>query len=237
MVKEKVAAHSVQNSVVYSSKHWNLLRKLRESAVSIMEALVDLNPSIHGSICRGDIRESSDIDIIFFDVIPEFRIEKSLQDLELDLLERTLIQATPLSAVKAHMKFQMENEVVLTWPLFPFLPREIDFYAFGGILSLLELKADLRVQGVDKRLLLIEPTPDGHREIRVDNNNAGKIARTLKISINTVQERLRVLERRDKLGRTGVFQKRELAPDESFGSVLKQLVERNPATRRRQQKK
>jgi predicted nucleotidyltransferase len=237
LVKEKVAAQSAQNTVVYSTAHWNLLRKLRESTVSLMEALALLNPSVHGSICRGDIKETSDIDIIFFDVIPEYKIEKALQELKLDLMERTLIQATPLSAVKAHLKYQMDSEVVITWPLFPFLPREIDFYAFGGIMTYPQMKDDLRVQGIDKRLLLIEPTPEGHNEFRVDRNNAATVARTLNISIDTIYERLRVLKRRDKFGRTGVFQKRELAPDESFGTVLKQLVERNPATRRRQQKK
>ena len=102
MVKEKVAADSAQNHIVYSTQHWDHLKKIRESALSIMKAISHLNPSIHGSICRGDVKESSDIDIIFFDVIPEFLIEKALQELDLVLVERTLVQATPLSAVKAH---------------------------------------------------------------------------------------------------------------------------------------
>ena len=39
--------------------------------------------------------------------------------------------------------------------------------------------------------------------------------------------------RRDEVGRTGVFVKRELAPDESFEAVLADLAARNPAVRRR----
>ncbi|MHA1252480.1 MAG: nucleotidyltransferase domain-containing protein, partial [Candidatus Helarchaeota archaeon] len=66
---------------------------------------------------------------------------------------------------------------------------------------------------------------------------ASVIAKKLKISIETVLERIRVLEHRDKVGRTGVFLKRMLRPDESFGEVLNQIKDSNPATRRRIRRK
>jgi predicted nucleotidyltransferase len=42
--------------------------------------------------------------------------------------------------------------------------------------------------------------------------------------------------KRDAVGRTGVFVKRELAPDETFELALKKLSDSNPAVRRRMKK-
>jgi len=39
--------------------------------------------------------------------------------------------------------------------------------------------------------------------------------------------------KRDEVGRTGVFIKKELAPDETFEMALKKLADDNPAVRRR----
>jgi len=53
------------------------------------------------------------------------------------------------------------------------------------------------------------------------------------ISVETVLDRVRVLTRRDKIGRTGLFIERELLPDETFESVLKKLADKKPEVRRR----
>jgi predicted nucleotidyltransferase len=42
--------------------------------------------------------------------------------------------------------------------------------------------------------------------------------------------------KRDEVGRTGVFIKKELAADETFEMALKRLAEGNPAVRRRVKK-
>jgi predicted nucleotidyltransferase len=60
------------------------------------------------------------------------------------------------------------------------------------------------------------------------------VAKLLGISAETVLDRVHALTRRDTVGRTGVFVKRELAPEETFEGSLKRLVEANPAVRRRQ---
>ncbi len=237
LVKEKVAGLSTRREVIYSDEDWELFKNLRTSALPLLDALSPLNPAIHGSLCRGDVKESSDIDIVFFDTIPEFLIEESLRPLDLAIMERSLVQATPLSAVKAHIKYRMDHEIILTWPLIPFKPREIEFYYFGGLLTLDKMKTNIRVPGINKQLLYIEPISTGHIEIRVSADNAGVLAKKLNISVDTIMERLRVLERRDKVGRTGIFHKQILSPEESFGGAFKQLVERNPATRRRLRRK
>jgi predicted nucleotidyltransferase len=51
----------------------------------------------------------------------------------------------------------------------------------------------------------------------------------LKISLETVLDRVHALLRRDEVGRTGVFLERELAEGETFELALKKLAERKPS--------
>ena len=94
------------------------------------------------------------------------------------------------------------------------------------------LNKDVRVPGVDKRLMLIEPASEGHVESAVVGQEEA-VANLLGVSLNTVLDRVHALLRRDKVGRTGVFIERELSPDETFELVLKKLADQNPAVRRR----
>jgi predicted nucleotidyltransferase len=83
-----------------------------------------------------------------------------------------------------------------------------------------------------KRLMLIEPTLEGHVESTIIGQEEA-VAGLLGISVSTVLDRVRTLLRRDKTGRTGVFIERELLPNETFEMALKKLVAQNPAVRRR----
>jgi predicted nucleotidyltransferase len=58
----------------------------------------------------------------------------------------------------------------------------------------------------------------------------------LRISTQTVLDRVHALTRRDEVGRTGVFLKKELGPNETFELALKRLSDLNPAVRRRLKK-
>ncbi|MEM3105226.1 MAG: DNA polymerase subunit beta, partial [Candidatus Bathyarchaeia archaeon] len=60
-----------------------------------------------------------------------------------------------------------------------------------------------------------------------------EVARELGISVAVVEERVRVLKRRDEHGRTGLFVKRLLTEGENFESVLEEIVSKNPPARRR----
>ncbi|HMF31698.1 MAG TPA: DNA polymerase subunit beta, partial [Candidatus Lokiarchaeia archaeon] len=100
-------------------------------------------------------------------------------------------------------------------------------------IDLAGLKQDNRVPGINKKLMLVEPNPGGHTETRVTRENAPHAARELDITVETIYERIRVLERRDKVGRTGIFLKRSLGPDESFGDVLREIEASNPTAKRR----
>jgi predicted nucleotidyltransferase len=81
-------------------------------------------------------------------------------------------------------------------------------------------------------LMLIEPTERGHVESSIVGHEEA-VAKVLGISAETVLDRVHTLLKRDEVGRTGVFVKRELAADETFELALKKLADTNPAVRRR----
>lgn len=235
MPREKVAAHYITREIKYNTQIWEIFNQKRKIALELMNALNKFNPFIHGSIARGDIKPTSDIDIIIPHIIDEYQLIQPLETIKYEIIERWLVQATPLSAIKANLV--LTPEIILTIPLIPFYPREIQFYDFGGKIGLDEVQQGIRVPGINKQLLLIDPTEDGHIESRVTEQNAGQVSKILGISISTILERIRVLERRDKVGRTGVYLKRLVPPTKSFGQVLNEISSHFPASRRRIRRK
>ncbi|MDH5390546.1 MAG: nucleotidyltransferase domain-containing protein [Candidatus Bathyarchaeota archaeon] len=218
--------------VIYDKKRWKLLRELRSNTVQIMEILdkFHLRSIAHGSIARGDVSETSDIDVFLPDPPSSFMIETALERSGVQVNRRIVVQATPLYALKGYI--EIDKQRCISFPLAKLRPVEKDFYKFGGEASLSMLKKDMRVSGVDKRLMLIEPTSEGH----VESNVVGReeaVANLLGVSLNTVLDRVHALLRRAEVGRTGVFIERELSPDETFELVLKKLADQNPAVRRR----
>lgn len=218
--------------VIYDEKRWKLLRELRSKTVQTMEILekFHLRSIVHGSIARGDVSETSDIDIFLPDPPSSFIIETTLERSGVPVNRRIVVQATPLYAVKGYI--EIDKQRCISFPLAKLRPVEKDFYKFGGEASLSMLRKDVRVPGVDKRLMLIEPTSEGHVESAVVGREE-VVANLLGVSLNTVLDRVHALLRRDEVGRTGVFIERELSPDETFELVLKKLADQNPAVRRR----
>ncbi len=232
VMAKKPVTRAERVEVVYDEKHWKLLREMRSKAVEIMEVLDRSHlPSIlHGSIARGDISEKSDVDVFLPDPPSSFAVETALERARIPTNRRIVVQATPFYAVKGYI--DLDEQRCVSFPLVKLRHVERDFYRFSGEASLPTLKTDRRVSGVDKRLMLIEPTLKGH----VESNVVGReeaVADLLGISLNTVLDRVHALLRRDQVGRTGVFIERELSPDETFEMVLKKLADQNPAVRRR----
>lgn len=218
--------------VIYDNKHWKVLRQLRTKAIDIMEILegCHLRSIVHGSISRGDVSKTSDIDVFLPDPPSSFVIETLLEKSGFRSYNRTVVQATPIYALKGHI--ELDSQTSLSFPLVKLRPVEKEFYRFGGEASFSMLIEDRRVLGVDKRLMLIEPTSDGHVETAVVGQEEA-VANRLGVSLNTVLDRVRALIRRDEIGRTGVFIEKELATDETFEQALKKLSDQNPAVRRR----
>ncbi len=228
----KPAARSEYREVTYTPARWARLKQLRENALPVMTALeaFHLTSTVHGSLARGDVKEGSDIDIFIAEVQNSFLVETALQKAQVPIDARRIVQATPNYAMKAHI--EIDEAITVTFPLMEMRRVEREFYRFGGEADLAQLKADVRVVGVDKRLMLIEPSEKGH----VESSIVGKEEATSKllgISAETVLDRVHALLKRDAVGRTGVFVNKELTPEETFEFVLKKVSEANPAVRRR----
>ena len=232
IMAKKPVTRAERVEVVYDKKHWKLLRELRSKAVQIMEVLdrCHLPSIVHGSIARGDVSEKSDIDVFLRESPSSFAVETALERARIHVNRRIVVQATPFYAVKGYI--ELDEQRCVSFSLVKLRHVERDFYRFSGEVSLSTLKKDIRVSGVDKRLMLIEPTLVGHVESSVVGREE-TVARLLGASLNTVLDRVHALLRRDEVGRTGVFVERELSPDETFEMVLKKLADKNPAVRRR----
>lgn len=218
--------------VVYDVERWNLLEESRQKSERIMEALevFHLESIVHGSIARGDVNSKSDIDIFIHHQTSSFLVEIALEKAGIPVNRRLVVQATPTYAMKAYI--EIDENASVSFPLMKMRKVEREFYKFGGEVSLENLREGLRVCGVDKRLMLIEPTEKGHRESTIVGCE-DQVAKLLEISVETVLDRVHALLRRDEVGRTGVFVEKELSSGETFEMALKRLADQNPAVRRR----
>ena len=235
MKKENILRDHFEK-ITYSKEDWILLRQKRNYAINLLDMFVKegFNPFIHGSIARGDIHENSDIDLIFFQQIPPFQIELILEKNGFKNYFREIIMATPLDSIKLYIHLsELEN---ITLPLSKFEKKTMEFYDFGGKMDMHQLKLDVRLTGIDKRLVLIKPNSQGHEEISIIGNEVNA-AKEVGISINTLNERKKVLLRREKYGRTGVFLKRHLQINETTEEVLKKLADGKSIIRKKLFKK
>ncbi len=218
--------------VIYSSAHWAVLGELREKAMCVMAALeaFRLRTLVHGSIARGDVSKNSDADVFVTGLPSSFLVETALERADVPVNARFLVQATPNYAMKAYI--EVDSKLSISFPLMRMRRVEREFYTFGGEVNLPQLKRSARSAGVDKRLMLIEPTVKGHVESSVVGCEVS-VAKRLGVSAETVLDRVHALLKRDEVGRTGVFVKKELASDETFEMALKKVADANPAVRRR----
>lgn len=233
MVREKIQRVPEYREVVYSKDRWRLLNMLRKEAINILKPFYmhGIRAVVHGSIARGDVWKGSDIDVFIPYHVPSYKIEVILENSGYKINYKYIVMATPLSSPKAYIVLDNEEKRVISFPLVKLQQREIEFYRFGGLVDLDMLYKNVRVPGVDKRLILIKPTKTGHVEMPVIGYEE-EVAKLLGISVDTVLERVRVLSRRDEVGRTGVFLKYILSPEEVFEEVLQDIAAKNPWVRR-----
>lgn len=232
MPRRKVSYRSDRSEVIYSDVQWQLLKEKREHARKICAPLHDraLPLLIYGSLARGDVHKDSDLDILINARISPFNIETAISVTELKVAAREIVQATPNDVIKGHIYLQ--GEACITFFLTSGNKLNYDFYKFGGCLDYQQLISNKRVAGVDKSLTLIIPTETGHKEMNLIGNE--KLAHELlNVSPRIIQVRRRVLTKRDKVGRTGVFVKEPVGSNESFGEVLKSLADKNSLVKRK----
>jgi predicted nucleotidyltransferase len=138
--------------------------------------------------------------------------------------------ATPLDSIKLYIHLSELESITL--PLSKLGKNVIDFYNFGGKINLNDLNSGVRVPGIDKRLVLIKPNLNGHEEISIIGNESFA-AKEVGVSLDIVNERIRVLLKREKFGKTGVFLKRNLHLNESTEEVLKTLAKKKAIIRKK----
>ncbi|MGC8982755.1 MAG: nucleotidyltransferase domain-containing protein [Desulfurococcaceae archaeon] len=233
MARTRVSRTPEFREVIYSEEHWRLLRELREKAQRIMEVFASNNIEawLHGSVARGDVKKTSDVDIVLPRKVPGYLIEHLLERAGFKPYARYLVAATPTSTIKAYIMLDEEERISVNFPLTDFKPIELEFYKFGGYITYNELLEDKRVPGVNKNLVLIIPTPMGHKELPVIGYES-YVAEFLGVSIEVVLERVEVLTRRDEVGRTGIYAKLALAPDEGIEEGLRRLLRERPLLRK-----
>lgn len=232
-MRRKAAEMGPRREVAYGPETWELLRALRERAISVLKALrsYDIEASVFGSVARGDVRPGSDVDIFIPAMVSSIKVGLALEG---QVRERSVVQATPRALVKA--LFVLDDGTSVIFPLIQPRQTELEFYRFGGEMGLEGILKGERACGVDKRLMFIEPTPWGHIETPLSDLSPGWVAKKIGVGQTIVEERMRVLERRAEVGRTGIYLQRPLAPDEAPEQVLSQLAYEDPALRRRIQK-
>jgi len=219
-------------TIIYNKKQWEMLINFRKKASRVMYALKDarLDCFIYGSVARGDVTATSDMDIVIPHVMQSFIVELALDNI--GITGRKLVQATPGSLIKAHI--YLPDDTMVTFPLVQPVMRDVDFYSFGGKLGPDKLE-DIdhnRVPGVNKQLMVIEPNPGGHIETPVSDISPGALAKKLGTGQDIINERIRVLSRRARVGITGVYLERMLAPDEGFEVVLDSIAAEDSLVRR-----
>jgi len=229
----KIVEVNEYREVVYDERRWIILSRKREVARCLMEILrdVSVNVIVHGSIARGDVDENSDVDIVIPSLIPPFKLEILLENRGIVVYLRRIIQATPTMIPKVYYYLDPTEQIAISYPLAKLNRREIEFYRFSGVLDLDRLARNGRVAGVDKRLMFIEPTSYGHIEYSVIDYEA-EAARKLKVSPSIVKERVSILTRRNKIGRTGLFLSYNIPHNEQIEEAIEKLARRNKVFRR-----
>ena len=222
----KVCQKGEVKYITYKDDRFRVLSRLRSRARFLMSFLYKkgFSPYVYGSLARGDVDENSDVDIIVLQPVNPVLVISLYQWEDIEVIKKIIVQATPSYTPKLYLWFDVDGKEVVSIPLSKLRSREMEFYKFGGLLSFAKISSDDRVLGVNKRLMLIKPTKEGHIGECVIGRE-GYIASLLDISESIVKERVNVLLRRDMYGRTGVFLEYEV--DRDITDAISYLMREN----------
>ena len=103
MTKRPEVLHD-NREVSYDDARWHIFERFRTRTLEVMHQIetTGAKPLVHGSVARGDVTESSDIDIIIPHTVSSYRLELALGP----PLHRELVQATPSMVLKGHIHLE-----------------------------------------------------------------------------------------------------------------------------------
>ncbi|UNQ72771.1 nucleotidyltransferase domain-containing protein [Infirmifilum sp. NZ] len=217
--------------VVYPEWRWRLLENLRERALELLRALegVGASPVVIGSVARGDVTPSSDIDVHFTAYVPSWRVVVALERAGISVRGFRVIQASPSTAIRIIVV--VDEGIEISIPVSRLSKTEEEFPKYAGAVSLREIKLGVRVPGVNKRLLFVEPTSYGHDEWSIIGFES-EAARLLGISLDTILERRFMRIRRAREGKAGFYVHLEIPVGESPEDRICEAARTNPVIRR-----
>ena len=228
-------SYGYRRRIVYDENRWNILRKKRFSAIKMLKTLSScgiINPIVHGSVARGDVDEHSDVDVALLRPYSPSLLELCIERRGYSIYSKKIVMPTPIHTPKLYIYLDPFEELIISDPLAELSPIEVEFYKFSGMVEYNDLLRDVRVAGVDKRLMLIEPVEDGHVETPVVGNE-GYVARRLGVSIEVVLDRVEALTKRVREGHTGLFIEYEVPPNTNTEAYIEFLCRENSLFRDR----
>ena len=221
--------------VYYDDRRWGIFVEKRKKALKILMDMRNcgiLTAVAHGSIARGDVDVDSDVDIALLKPYPSSIIRYCLEKNGYSTYSISIVQATPRHTPKIYLYLDALEELCISNPLAELDAVEIEYYRFSGMVNIDDIASNVRVPGVDKRLMFIEPMEFGHRELPVIGNE-GYIAKRLGISLNVVMDRVEALSKRVEEGHTGLFIKIELPEFDYLEHIIRKLCVENSLFRKR----
>lgn len=219
-------------NVIYDERRWRTLWEKREIATRLMTILsrLGIESIIYGSVARGDVHQSSDVEVFIPRPVNPLLIETIIEREAGGWVRREVVQATPSHVPKGYI--YLDDYTTVSFPFLDLRRPEWVFYEIAGELGLKEVLRKERTPGMNKELMAIIPTAEGHSEFPAEKEPE-LAARLIGVDPRDIRGRISILKRRRLHGRTGVFRKIVLADGESFSSVHDKLVEENPWLRRR----
>ncbi len=188
-------------SVVYPTAHWARLDSLRDRAVHVINALTAWSQT---ALTHGSVARGDVDDKSDVDVLIPSNVNTQIVEAALENAGFTIFSREIAQATPSHSPKAHLH---------------------------LDPEQTTSVPGCTKKLLLIEPIPEGHFESPVVGRES-EVARLLGVSVAIVVERVRVLTRRDIVGRTGMYLRIPVREGESFDEVLRTRSDSDPALRR-----
>ena len=232
--QEKIAPQGHAKTRSLSQEELSYRSVLKRNTIHWMTKLREFHPYCYGSVARGDVSLHSDVDIVI-DPAPSYKVEIALGE----WLKRKIVQGTPNQTPKMVYQLGVIPNIHLSVPFVQLSNRENDFISFAGKLSLSKFQNGEYAIGVNKKLLLVEPMDNkgnNYHYTSIRDLPYHDIAKKINVGVDIILERIRVLSRRDDIGRTGLYIDYELNPSEEPEKVLKELASQRQELRRLLQK-